>query len=160
MEWNLHRSVELIDCAAERNPDLIYFSESVLDGYSGRSPDLPDLARPVPGPETDRVAEAARRHGVWICWSLAESVDGAAVCNTSLLFDRSGEHPSCHTNPIFVIVDDRPVRSLRRSAEWCRKAVDQCWEMKRPAIRDEERAAAAEAYEVARQYYDREAVAD
>lgn len=71
--------------------------------------------------------------------------------------------PSSHTNPIFVEVDGEPVRASRRSAEWCRKAVDRCWEMKQPAIREPERAAAAAAYDVARQYYDKaimEAAAD
>ncbi len=34
---------------------------------------------------------------------------------------------SAHTNPIFVIVGDRPMRGSRQSAEWCLKAVDQCW---------------------------------
>ena len=60
---------------------------------------------------------------------------------------------SSHTNPIFVVVDEEPIRASRRSAEWCRLAVDQCWTMKQPLIREEERAAAA--YEHARETYDR-----
>src|SRR5271157_1678390 len=35
--------------------------------------------------------------------------------------------PSSHTNPIFVVVGDKPVRASRKSAEWCLKSVDQCW---------------------------------
>jgi hypothetical protein len=62
---------------------------------------------------------------------------------------------SSHTNPIFVVVDDAPIRASRASAEWCREAVDQCWLMKQPLIREEERAAAAAAYEHARETYDR-----
>ncbi|MDP6372228.1 MAG: CehA/McbA family metallohydrolase [Vicinamibacterales bacterium] len=62
---------------------------------------------------------------------------------------------SSHTNPIFVVVDDAPIRASRTSAEWCREAVDQCWLMKQPLIREEERAAAAAAYEHARDVYDR-----
>jgi hypothetical protein len=62
--------------------------------------------------------------------------------------------PSVHTNPIFVIVNGKPVRELK-SAEWCRKAVDQCWEMKKPRIREGERAAAEDVYNKARETYDK-----
>lgn len=62
---------------------------------------------------------------------------------------------SSHTNPIFAIVDGKPIRASKRSAQWCRAAVDTCWEMKQAAIRDDERAAAAGAYEHARNVYDR-----
>ena len=61
--------------------------------------------------------------------------------------------PSSHTNPIFVLVDDAPIRASR-SAEWCRLAVDQCWAMKEPLIREEERAEAQAAYDHARRVYD------
>ncbi|MCI0523928.1 MAG: CehA/McbA family metallohydrolase, partial [Acidobacteria bacterium] len=62
---------------------------------------------------------------------------------------------SSHTNPIFVIVGDKPVRASRRSAEWCLKAVDQCWSQKAPKIAAKERDEAAKAYEHARQTYRR-----
>ena len=62
-------------------------------------------------------------------------------------------YPSVHTNPVFVIVDEKPIH-VRRSAEWCRKAVDQCWKMKKENIRAEERAAAEEAYKKAGEIYD------
>jgi hypothetical protein len=61
--------------------------------------------------------------------------------------------PSSHTNPVFVTVAGRPVRASRRSAEWCLKAVDQCWSQKAPKIAARERAAAERAYEHARQVY-------
>ncbi len=62
---------------------------------------------------------------------------------------------SAHTNPIFVLVGDKPVRASKRSAEWCRAAVDQCWKMKWVRIRDEELDAAKAAYEHARKVYDK-----
>ena len=34
--------------------------------------------------------------------------------------------PSSHPNPIFAIVDGKPVRASRRSAQWCLAAVNQC----------------------------------
>ena len=63
--------------------------------------------------------------------------------------------PSSHTNPIFVTVDGQPIRASRRSAEWCLKAVDQCWSQKAPKISAKERPAAEAAYEHARQVYRR-----
>lgn len=63
--------------------------------------------------------------------------------------------PSSHTNPIFVTVGGQPVRASRRSAEWCLKAVDQCWAQKARKYSASERPAAAEAYEHARQTYRR-----
>jgi len=61
--------------------------------------------------------------------------------------------PSSHTNPVFVIVDGKPIHE-RKSAEWCRQAVDQCWKMKQPKIRTEEQSAAEAAYNNARKIYD------
>ncbi|MCH7686928.1 MAG: CehA/McbA family metallohydrolase [Planctomycetes bacterium] len=62
--------------------------------------------------------------------------------------------PSVHTNPIFVEVGGKPIRASRRSAEWCRKAVDVCWNAKKPRIRESELATASAAYEKARNVYD------
>ncbi len=61
--------------------------------------------------------------------------------------------PSCHTNPIFVEVDQKPIRASRKSAEWCAKAVELCWNSKATRIRESERAAARAAYDQARDLY-------
>ena len=61
--------------------------------------------------------------------------------------------PSSHTNPIFVVVNGKPIRASRKSAEWCLKAVDQCWSQKGPRIRLEERGEAERMYEAARVAY-------
>lgn len=63
--------------------------------------------------------------------------------------------PSSHTNPVFVIVDDKPIRASKRSAQWCRDGVDQLWGQKKPFIAAEEMADAEAAYEHARRAYDR-----
>ena len=61
--------------------------------------------------------------------------------------------PSAHTNPVFVKVNGKPIQ-VRKSVEWCRAVVDQCWKMKRPNIREQERSAAEAAYNDARKVYD------
>ncbi|OLC82787.1 MAG: hypothetical protein AUH72_05875 [Acidobacteria bacterium 13_1_40CM_4_65_8] len=60
---------------------------------------------------------------------------------------------SSHTNPVFALVGDKPIRASRRSAEWCLTAVNQCWTQKAPAIRSTERADARAAYDHAREVY-------
>ena len=62
---------------------------------------------------------------------------------------------SSHTNPVFVVVGNKPIRASRRSIEWCLKGVDQCWSQKERFIRAEEHADAVSAYEHARQVYRR-----
>ena len=63
--------------------------------------------------------------------------------------------PSSHTNPVFAIVDGKPIRASRRSAEWCLAAVNQCWSQKVVAISTSERDAARKAYDHAREVYQR-----
>ncbi|HLH53412.1 MAG TPA: CehA/McbA family metallohydrolase [Verrucomicrobiae bacterium] len=61
--------------------------------------------------------------------------------------------PSSHTNPIFVLVDQKPIRASRRSAQWCLDGVDRCWHQKERFIKADEMADAKAAYEHARQTY-------
>lgn len=63
--------------------------------------------------------------------------------------------PSVHTNPVWVTVGDKPVRASKRSAEWCIKAVEQCWSQKGKGIRSSERSAAKQAYDEAKTIYER-----
>jgi hypothetical protein len=58
--------------------------------------------------------------------------------------------PSVHTNPIFVMVGDQPIRASKRSAEWCLRGVDQCWKEKQKFYDEDEQEEAAKAYEHAR----------
>ncbi len=61
--------------------------------------------------------------------------------------------PSSHTNPIFVHVDNQPIRANERSAQWCIDAVNQCWKSKQNQIRESERADAKKAYDAAEATY-------
>ncbi len=61
--------------------------------------------------------------------------------------------PSSHTNPVFVLVNNQPIRASQKSAEWCLKAVDQCWTQKAPKVSAKERGDAEKAYDHARQVY-------
>jgi hypothetical protein len=61
--------------------------------------------------------------------------------------------PSSHSNPVFVLVDGKPIRASRRSAEWCLKGVDQCWSQKERTYKPAEMADAKAAYAHARATY-------
>ena len=61
--------------------------------------------------------------------------------------------PSSHTNPIFVLVDDKPIRASRRSVQWCLEGVDRCWSQKERFIKTGEMEEAKKAYDHARAVY-------
>jgi hypothetical protein len=63
--------------------------------------------------------------------------------------------PSAHTNPVFALVGNQPIRASRSSAEWCLNAVNQCWTQKAARIRPAELPEAKQAYDHAREVYRR-----
>ena len=62
---------------------------------------------------------------------------------------------SSHSNPIFVVVNGKPIRASRDSAEWCLTAVNQCWTQKAPKTSAAELPGALKAYNHARDVYQR-----
>ncbi|MEM8668938.1 MAG: CehA/McbA family metallohydrolase [Planctomycetota bacterium] len=75
-------------------------------------------------------------------------------------FDKSGwaavrVFPNAHTNPIYVVVDEQPIRGTLDSVRWCLAGVEQCWKSKQPTYAVEEQADARAAYEHARAFYQR-----
>ena len=63
--------------------------------------------------------------------------------------------PSSHTNPIWVVVDEQPVRASRRSAERCLEGVKRCRAQKLKFIRPEEKPDFHALYEDALDVYER-----
>lgn len=61
--------------------------------------------------------------------------------------------PSSHTNPVFVLIGDKPIRASRRSLDWCLKCVDACWAQKQKTYAPAELAEARAAYDHAREAY-------
>ena len=80
----------LLEDAAERGADLAALPE--VWPCQGSSSEIRAAAETIPGPRTERLAELAREHRMWILGgSLIEAVDRDRVFNTSVLFDRDGE---------------------------------------------------------------------
>jgi hypothetical protein len=61
--------------------------------------------------------------------------------------------PAAHTNPLFVLVNAKPIRASRRSAEWCLNAVNQCWTQKAAHMSQPDLVQGREAYDHARETY-------
>ncbi|MEI6324801.1 MAG: CehA/McbA family metallohydrolase [Gemmataceae bacterium] len=61
--------------------------------------------------------------------------------------------PHAHTNPFFVLVNEKPIRANADSARWCQMGVEQCWMMKNPTYKKAELAQAEADYDHARKHY-------
>ncbi len=79
----------LLEQAAGGGADLAALAE--VWPCQGSAEQVRDAAEPVPGPRTDRLAEVASRHRMWIHGGSVLELEGDRVFNTSVLFDRSGE---------------------------------------------------------------------
>jgi predicted amidohydrolase len=90
---NVEQVESLLAQAAESGADLAALPE--VWPCQGSAPQMRAAAEPVPGPRTDRLAEIAREHRMWIHGGSVLELDGepgeAKVFNTSVLFDREGE---------------------------------------------------------------------
>ena len=89
VEGNLELALRRIEEAASFNPDLICLPETFA--YIGVTIDkvLPEVES-IPGPITNRLAEAARKHGCWIAAGTFAKVDGVDR-NSCFFLDTDGE---------------------------------------------------------------------
>ena len=61
--------------------------------------------------------------------------------------------PQCHTNPVNVLVEGKPIRASKASARWCQEVIALLWKNRERNIRPEERAAARAAFDRATARY-------
>jgi predicted amidohydrolase len=100
---NLKRMLELIDEAAAQGVDVLVLPEVGLQGYADFAYGLGASgcaeqkqyyyreAEPIPGPSTERIAEAARRHNMLIQVGLAEkALHGNVIFNSTALIGPEG----------------------------------------------------------------------
>jgi hypothetical protein len=62
--------------------------------------------------------------------------------------------PQLHTNPVNVLVADKPIRASRDSARWCLDVIDRLWKNRQGRIAAAEREAARDAYDRATAKYE------
>jgi hypothetical protein len=63
--------------------------------------------------------------------------------------------PQMHTNPVNVIVDGKPIRASRKSAEWCLATIEQLWRVRGQGIAKHEREEAEKTFQKAMEVYRR-----
>ena len=63
------------------------------------------------------------------------------------------QFPHAHTNPIYVVVANKPPRIMADRAKWCLAGVEQCWKSKQHTYAESEQADAKAAYEHARKLF-------
>ena len=105
-EENLRKALDRIRDAAAQGAQVVCLPELFQTQYfcQREDPALFDLAEPIPGPTTDRLAAAAREHGVVLVASLFERRAPGLYHNTAVLFDTDGT--LCGTYRKMHIPDD------------------------------------------------------
>ena len=92
---NLDRALRAMDEAAAAGAELVVFPEVVLDRFFPAerrdvcSLPVAELAEPIPGPTTERLAEKAREHGLVTVFNLYER-DGDRSYDSSPVIDADG----------------------------------------------------------------------
>jgi predicted amidohydrolase len=86
---NEPQALALLEEAAAGGADLAALPE--VWPCQGSAPQVRAAAEPIPGSRTEALAEAARRHGMWIHGGSVLELEDERVFNTSVLFDRGGE---------------------------------------------------------------------
>src|SRR3954464_10633855 len=91
-EENLERAIAHVREAAKQGAQLICLPELFQTQYFCQREDhaLFDLAEPIPGPSTEKLAAAARNNGVVVIASLFEKRALGVYHNTAAIFDRDG----------------------------------------------------------------------
>lgn len=78
----------LLEQATAQDVDLVALAE--VWPRQGSAIQIREAAEPIPGPRTDRLAEFARAHKVWLHGGSVLEREDDHVFNTSVLFDRGG----------------------------------------------------------------------
>ncbi len=63
------------------------------------------------------------------------------------------QFPQMHTNPVQILIGDKPIRASRSSALWCAEAIQLLWKNRKRFIREQEQPAARAAYDRAIRFY-------
>ena len=91
-EKNLHRAIERLDDAAAKGAQIVCLPELFQTQYFCQREDaaLFDLAEPIPGPATEKLAEAAKKLRIVVIGSLFEKRAPGVYHNTAVMIDADG----------------------------------------------------------------------
>ena len=92
-EANLAGAVEMIRQAADAGCDAVVLPECLDLGWTW--PEARQQAVPIPGPRSDLLAAAAKRHRIWVAAGLTER-DGDKIYNAAVLLSSDGQLMAKH----------------------------------------------------------------
>ncbi len=145
VELNLRVAEELLAEAARGGADLAALPELFV--FMGPSARHREVAEPVPGPTSDRLARAAREHRMWVLGGSLLEAAGGRIHNTSLLFDRGGElvarYRKIHLFDV-ALPGQPPIREsatfapgeevVTAGTEFCRVGLSICYDLRFPEL--------------------------
>jgi beta-ureidopropionase len=79
-----------MDRLAANQPDIVCLTETFQMAAMQPKPKYDQLAEPIPGPTTTRMAQWARAHNSYIICPILES-QGGKIYNTAVVLDRTGQ---------------------------------------------------------------------
>lgn len=88
LDANLDRAVHLIGEAARQGCEMVVLPECLDLGWT--YPFAAELAQPISGPCSDRLAKAAAKHGIYVAAGLTER-NGELVHNAAVLISPAGD---------------------------------------------------------------------
>src|SRR5580692_4027691 len=91
-EANLEKTITAIHKAAEAEAQIVCLQELFRSPYfcQRQDPNFFDLAEPIPGPTTERLAKAARETETVVVASLFERRSAGVYHNTAVVIDADG----------------------------------------------------------------------
>ncbi len=87
-EGNFRRIEYALQTAEAGHADIAVFPESVILGWE--NPEAHQMATPIPGKDSDRIADLARKYKLMIAVGLDEK-DGERLYDSAILVDKSGK---------------------------------------------------------------------
>jgi predicted amidohydrolase len=86
-EANVSRFIDAVERTAPAKTDIILLPEGITVVGTGKQ--YVEVAEPVPGPTTERLARVAKQHSTYLVAGIYER-EGHTVYNTAVLLDREG----------------------------------------------------------------------
>ncbi len=87
-EGNFRRIEYALETASKERADIATFPESSILGWE--NPDAHRFATSIPGPDSDRIADLARKYHLMIAIGMDERTEGK-LYDTAILMDKKGE---------------------------------------------------------------------
>lgn len=88
VDGNLRRAVDFVKRSSSMGCNIVVLPETLDVGWL--NPDARELAKPIPGPYSDVLADAARSYGIYVVAGLTE-LDGGKVYDAAVVISPEGK---------------------------------------------------------------------